>query len=79
VISKNINSLVSCFTAKTTSHPAHTSKPGKVSTVPYANRINSSIGLSLLTKHCAFLWTVSAIGKAYAPVRYSDKCTFCGV
>ena len=28
----------------------------------------SRIGLSLTTKHCAFLWTVSAIGKAYAPV-----------
>ena len=34
-------------------------------------RLYSSVGLSLATKHCAFLWTVSAVGKAYAPARYS--------
>jgi hypothetical protein len=37
------------------------------------NRIYSSVGLSLATKHCAFLWPISAVGKAYAPARYSPR------
>ena len=39
----------------------------------------SSVGLSLPTKHCAFLWPVSVIGKAYAPVRYKKVLVKIGV